>query len=143
MQNKNNEQLLLDTHVWIWLLNGNEGNLKPEIVTTIQQAASSELLRISAISLWEVAMLESKGRIHIGMECLSWLNAALAAPGISLIPLTAEIAVCSCILPGEFHGDPADRIIVATAKILGALLVTRDANIVNYGRQGYLSVLRI
>jgi len=143
MQNKNNEQLLLDTHVWIWLLNGNEGNLKPEIVTTIQQAASSELLRISAISLWEVAMLESKGRIHIGMECLNWLKAALAAPGISLIPLTAEIAVCSCILPGEFHGDPADRIIVATAKILGALLVTRDANIVNYGRQGYLSVLRI
>jgi PIN domain nuclease of toxin-antitoxin system len=143
MQNRNNEQLLLDTHAWIWLLNGNEESLKPGIVATIQQAALSDLLRISAISLWEVAMLESKGRIHMGMECLSWLNAALAAPGISLVPLTAEIAVCSCTLPGEFHGDPADRIIVATAQIMGARLVTRDANILCYSRQGHLDVLAL
>jgi len=141
MQNVKNEQLLLDTHVWIWLLNGNEESLEPGIVATIQQAALSEQVRISAISLWEVAMLESKGRIHMGMECLKWLNAALAAPGISLVPLTAEIAVSSCSLPGEFHGDPADRIIVATAKILGARLVTRDANIVHYSRLGHLEVL--
>ncbi len=143
MQNKNNEKLLLDTHAWVWLLNGNEENLKPGIVATIQQAALSDLLRISAISLWEVAMLESKGRIHMGMECLSWLNMALAAPGISLVPLTAEIAVRSCTLPGEFHGDPADRIIVATAHIMDARLVTRDANIVCYSRQGYLDVLAL
>jgi PIN domain nuclease of toxin-antitoxin system len=141
MHNNNTTQLLLDTHIWIWLLNGNEEQFKPDLLTTLQQAASSEMLRISAISLWEVAMLESKGRIHIGMECLNWLNEALAAPGISLVPLNAEIAACSCSLPGDFHGDPADRIIVATAKIIGAQLVTKDAQIVHYGRQGYLSVI--
>jgi PIN domain nuclease of toxin-antitoxin system len=143
MRNKGNEPLLLDTHAWIWLLNGNEENLKPEFVNIIQQAASSELLSISAISLWEVAMLESKGRIRLSIDCLDWLKAALAAPGISLVPLTAEIASGSCTLPGEFHGDPADRIIVATAKILGARLLTRDAGIVHYGRQGHINVLAL
>jgi len=143
MQNKVNEKLLLDTHAWIWLLNGNEESLKPEFVTIIQQAASSELLCISAISLWEVAMLESKGRIRISMDCLDWINAAMTAPGVILVPLTAEIAVCSCRLPGEFHGDPADSIIVATAKILGARLLTRDSGILRYGRQGHISVLAL
>ena len=69
------------------------------------------------------------------------VHRALAVPGLSLAPMTPDIAVEACYLPGDFHGDPADRLIVATARVEGATLVTRDAGIVAYGRVGHLSVL--
>ena len=141
MQIDKKEKLLLDTHVWIWLLNGDRQNLNAGILSALTAAGGSGLLRVSAISLWEVAMLEAKGRIHIKMDCLDWLNAALSAPGVSLVPLTPEIAVSSAQLPGEFHGDPADRIIVATARIIDALVVTRDRRITSYASQGYVRIL--
>lgn len=86
-------------------------------------------------------MLESKGRVRLASDCLTWVRTALEAPGTRLVPLSPEIAVASAHLPGEFHGDPADRILVATARIHALTLVTRDERILAYGRAGFVAVL--
>jgi PIN domain nuclease of toxin-antitoxin system len=96
---------------------------------------------VSAISVWEVGMLEAKGRVRFTVEVGEWVRRALAAPGVHLAPLTPEIALDSTRLPEPVHGDPADRILVATARRMGATLVTRDTKILDYGRQGLLSVI--
>jgi len=88
-------------------------------------------------------MLEAKGRIRLSKDCLSWVHDALSSPGISLVPLTPEIAVESCRLPGTFHGDPADRILVATARLLGATLITRDTMILSYGRKNHVAAMAV
>jgi len=88
-------------------------------------------------------MLEAKGRIRLSKDCLAWVHDALASPGISLVPLTPEIAVESCRLPGTFHGDPADRILVATARLLGATLLTRDTGILAYGKGNRVSTMAV
>ena len=134
--------LLLDTHVWLWLMS-REGNMKPSAIRVVEEAAHFGLVGVSAISVWEVAMLEAKGRIRLSKDCLSWVNEALRAPGLGLIPLTPEIAVDSSRLPGVFHGDPADRILVATARRQGAILLTRDEKILSYGKAKHLSVMAV
>jgi PIN domain nuclease of toxin-antitoxin system len=135
--------ILLDTHAWIWLINGDEQLRLSEALPLIERAAQLSNVKVSAISVWEVSMLEAKGRISFSMECLDWVKQALAAPGISLVPLTPEIAVLSSRLPGEFHGDPADRIIVATALELSASLVTKDKKILRYSESNPLNVIAI
>lgn len=135
--------IVLDTHAWIWLINGNEQLRLSEALPLIEQAAQFSNVKVSAISAWEVSMLEAKGRISFSMECLDWVKQALAAPGISLVPITPEIAVLSSRLPGEFHGDPADRIIVATTLELSASLVTKDRKILRYSESNPLNVIAI
>ncbi|MEQ8167766.1 MAG: type II toxin-antitoxin system VapC family toxin [Candidatus Eremiobacterota bacterium] len=135
--------LLLDTHVWIWLLNGDNQLKGTKTLFYINQAAKEARLRVSSISVWETGMLEAKGRIRFSVDCLDWVNQALSAPGISLVPLTPGIAIASTRLPGEFHGDPADRIIVSTARKLSACLVSKDSKILAYGNEKYLDVLGI
>ena len=135
-----NNLVLLDTHIWIWLLNGDNRLKSSPCLTMIEEAVKRSALKVSAISVWEVGMLEVKGRINFEIECMDWINKALNVPGISLVPLTPEIAILSSRLPGDFHGDPADRIIVATARKIGATLITNDNQIVIYGKQNYLKV---
>ena len=132
--------VLLDTHVWIWLMEGTE-RLCPAALTLIAEASAAGTLRLSAISVWEVAMLEAKGRIAFRQDCRAWVRDALASPGLSLVPLEPDIAVDSARLPGEFQGDPADRIVAATARALGATLVTADSRIRRYARAGQLNLL--
>ena len=134
--------VLLDTHVWIWLLSGDEQLRSSKCLAAIEQARRVSGVKVSAISVWEVAMLEARGRISFPIDCLDWVRKALAAPGISLAPIMPEIAVASSRLPGEFHGDPADRIIVATARNFGATLVTRDERILSYGRHKHVRTIR-
>lgn len=133
--------ILLDTHVWIWLLNGDENRIHAKSLSFIEHAAQSSNVKISAISVWELGMLESKGRVQIPMNCLDWVNRALNAPGISLAEITPEIAIESSRLPGKFHSDPADRLIVASARNLDATLITHDKSIISYSKEGYLRVL--
>jgi PIN domain nuclease of toxin-antitoxin system len=83
-------------------------------------------------------MLVAKSRLSLSKDVLDWVNEALAQPGISLLPMLPEIAVASTRLPGSPHGDPADRVIVASARHLGAPLVTADRKILAYSRQGHL-----
>src|SRR5512134_80767 len=134
--------LLLDTHVWLWLVGGTEPIGRP-VLSAVEGAARRGRIRVSAISVWEVAMLDAKGRIRLAKDCLAWVREALGAPGISLVPLTPEIAVESSRLPEEFRGDPADRILVATARLLGAALLTRDERILAYGKRKHVSVMPV
>lgn len=122
--------ILLDTHIWVWWVHGDE-KLSPEQVREIQNNETG-IIGVSAISCWEAAKLVERGRIELDVSVDEWIQQALGYPGVRLLELTPEIAVESTRLPGEFHRDPADQIIVATARIHNCLLVTVDDRIRNY-----------
>ena len=132
--------VLLDTHVLIWLLNGDR-TLSPAAVTVIEQAAREAAVFVSAITPWEIAMLVAKGRLTLTRDVQEWIDDALRQPGVALAPLDPVIAVASTRLPGAVHGDPADRLIAATARHLDALLVTADDRLLVYGAAGHVAVL--
>jgi len=132
-------KILLDTHVWIWLMMGDERLSKP-FIKSIEQASAREEVFVSAISIWEIGMLVERGRITLEMDCLDWVKQALDSPGISLIPITPEIAIQSSRLPDNSHGDPADRLIMATAFENKAILVTHDQKIIMYGKGQFIDV---
>ena len=134
------ELLLLDTHVWLWLVAGS-GDLSTEARHTIERAAAAGTLRIAAISLWEIALLASRGRIVLGKSAGSWLEEALVHPGPAIDPLSPQIAIESYALPDVFHRDPADRLIVATARVANAILMTRDQRILDYAARGHLTAI--
>lgn len=136
------ELLVLDTHIWIWLLNGEGEKISVSALEAIEAASFNGQLGVSAISVWEVGMLEAKGRIRFSKVCLDWVREALAAPGLRLLPLTPEIAIESSRLPGMLHGDPSDRILAATTRILNAKLVTCDKKLLAYGAQSFISVIQ-
>jgi PIN domain nuclease of toxin-antitoxin system len=122
--------ILLDTHIWIWWVQAD-----PRLTSAYQaylQANEPSGLGVNVISCWEVAMLVEKGRLSFSLPVEDWIMQALAYPGIQLLGLTPRIAVESVQLPGAFHRDPADRIIVATARVRHCPLVTMDAQIRNY-----------
>lgn len=128
---------LLDTHALVWLLEGNE-RLGQKSRDLINASAQAQSLYVSAITPWEIAMLVNKGRLSFGQEIGEWLRIALSMPGIQMVPLSIEISVASTQLLGDFHADPADRIIVATARHLGATLVTEDKLILTYSQAGHM-----
>lgn len=135
--------LLLDTHVWLWFALGNSDRLSAGACRQIEAAALGGKLAISAISVWEIGMLDIKGRITLGTPCEKWIESALVLPGLRLVGLEPEIAVASTRLPGEFHPDPADRILVATARALNATLATADERIIDYSSAGYLKIFDV
>lgn len=114
--------IVLDTHAWVWW-NASPGKLSATARQTIEEAAE---IGVSAISCWEVAMLVSKKRLQLDRNVLLWIEEALAIPGTALLPISPRIAVLAGSLDKEVHGDPADRLIIATAMETGSLLVTRD-----------------
>jgi PIN domain nuclease of toxin-antitoxin system len=120
--------IVLDTATWIWRASD------PKRLTTSARRAIDEAERalVSAISVWEVAMLVAKRRIQLDRPVEQWVDIALALPGIQLAPLELAIAVRSTKLPGEFHPDPADRIIVATALENAVPIITPDDRIRSY-----------
>jgi len=134
--------LLLDTHVWIWLSFGTRGAFTPHMQQRLNAGDRSRPLHISFISTWEVAMLSAKGRLNLAMPAQAWIERSLAHPAMRLVPLDdPAIAVESNELPGDFHADPADRLLVATARVDGYVLVTRDQKILDYGNAGHVNVL--
>lgn len=135
-------RLLLDTHVWLWLASGTTEKLKPDARKVIEQASVSNPLLVSIISVWEVALLESKKRLRLPMSVNEWVERALDRPDIRLVGLEhARTVIDSCRLPGDFHPDPADRLLVATARSENAVLVTHDKKILDYGASGHVRVL--
>jgi PIN domain nuclease of toxin-antitoxin system len=138
-----NEKFLLDTHVWIWLLNGDVRIKQSRIFSNIIAASKQAGLFASAISIWEIAMLEAKGRLAFSTGISSWVEDAIKAPGFQIVPLLPEISIDSTRLPGLFHGDPADRIIVATARFLKCSLITVDKKILAYAKGGFLDVVML
>jgi len=134
------DPLLLDTHVWLWLVAGSS-DLSTEVRDEIERAAGAGALRIAAISLWEVALLAWRGRIVLGKSIGLWLDEALAEPGPTIDQISPQIAAESYALPEAFHRDPADRLIVATARVANATLMTRDRRILDYAARGHLSAI--
>jgi PIN domain nuclease of toxin-antitoxin system len=122
--------VLLDTHVWVWWVHGD-----PRLPKQIRELVDGEEhngLGVSIISCWEVAMLNARRRILLAMPCLNWMQAATATRGVQLLQISLEIAVDAASLPGAFHRDPADQIIVATARVHDIPLVTLDGRIRHY-----------
>jgi PIN domain nuclease of toxin-antitoxin system len=134
------EPLLLDTHVWIWVAESLTANLSAFCVDSIRLARQEERLLVSVFSVWEVANLEAKGRISLFTNCRDWVDLGLRQ-NIELADLSPEIAIDSTRLPGNFHADPADRILVATARNRNATLVTADREILDYSRSKHVRVL--
>jgi PIN domain nuclease of toxin-antitoxin system len=122
--------IVLDTHVWVWWVHG-DPQLPPDVAQVVA-AYEAVGLGVSVISCWEVAKLVEYGRLNLPLAVGDWTTQALAYPGVRLLELTPEIAVESTQLPPPFHKDPADQIIVATARIHGVPLVTCDAKIRAY-----------
>ena len=119
---------LLDTHVLLWWLQG-DGPLSPGQRRTLGAADGDSPLRVSDISLWEVAMLHSLGRIQLKLPLRDWLEKAVAPPLVRRHGISPAIAAELAALPDWFHRDPADRVLVATARVLGATLLTQDRRI--------------
>jgi PIN domain nuclease of toxin-antitoxin system len=116
--------IVLDTHAWLWLVSDPE-----QLGSAGRRAIARDRSRgIAAITCWEVAMLVARGRIELDRDPVTWMDDALAAEDVELLPLTPAVAVASTQL-GSFHGDPADRLIVATALTHGAVLITKDERI--------------
>lgn len=127
--------LLLDTHVVLWAT-FNETRLGRHAAKAINLASREDRLVVSAITPWEIGLLASKRRINLHKDVLDWIRETLAKPGVKLAPLEPEIAVASTCLPFEMHPDPADRILVATARHLGATLVTADQALLRLAKGG-------
>ena len=122
--------IVLDTHVWVWWVHGGEQLTKNQISAI--QANEDDVIGISAITCWEVAKLVELGRLELSTPVEKWIEEALNYPGIRFLELSPEISVESTRLPGEFHRDQADQIIVATARIHNCPLVTSDERIIGY-----------
>lgn len=122
--------IVLDTHIWVWWVHGD--SRLPQAHSAILQQHEQTGLGISAISCWEVAKLVEKGKLTLPRAIDQWMRLALGYPGITLLPLEPQIAIESTRLPRPFHNDPADQIIVATARIHQCPVVTIDKKIVDY-----------
>lgn len=122
--------IVLDTHIWVWWVHGDE-KLTREYDEYIHEQ-ESQGLGISAISCWEVAKLVEYGRLSLPISVDEWLDEALAYSGINFLELTPRICVESTQLPGNFHRDPADQIIVATARVYNCPVITVDRKIRDY-----------
>ena len=122
---------LLDTHVWIWW-NMHPQELSPKGRSLISNPKRYEEILLSAISPWEFCKLLEKERIGISCDPEEWMTRALDMPKLRLVPLSPTLAYRSTVLPRPFHGDPADQIIVATAREENATIVTKDKSIRKY-----------
>lgn len=122
--------IVLDTHIWIWWVS--DCDRLTEAQTAIIEANEEDTIGVSAISCWEIARLAERGRIKLACPVDEWFDQALQYPGFQLLELTPTIAIESTRLPGEFHRDPADQMIVATARIYYCPLVTSDEKIIQY-----------
>lgn len=132
--------LLVDTHTLIWMVE-EAPRLGAQAAEVLNRAGRENRIAVSAITPWEIALLVSKGRLQLSADVMQWIREALAKPGVQLAPLEPEIAVASTRLPFEMHADPADRILVATARHLGATLVTADKALLELSRNGHLKAV--
>lgn len=124
--------IVVDTHVLVWWVSGSDSlsNAAEKIIKDTLN--SNDEVIISSISAWEISMLIVKGRLVLSMDVESWLDEVSQIDGVRFIPVDNEISIKSTMLPGEFHKDPADRMIVATARKLAVPLITADEKIIHY-----------
>ncbi len=122
-------KVLLDTHILIYWL-GTDLRLSAEQKRVLEQASPESPLWVSDITLWEIATLYNLKRLSFHLPLRDWLEAATAPPLVQRVGISPAIAAAVAALPSSFHRDPADRIIIASAQLLGATLLTRDKQII-------------
>ena len=125
--------IVLDTHVLIWWVNDSKQLLSPGKRAINKALKRGEEILISSISAWEIIMLVKKDRLTLTMDVNDWIVTTAAIESVRYIPVDNTVAMQSVVLPGEFHSDPADRMIVALARHYSASLVTADQRILAYG----------
>jgi PIN domain nuclease of toxin-antitoxin system len=123
--------IVLDTHTLVWWVTG-DAILSKKAKSVIEREQDGGEIVVSAISAWEITMLVEKDRLVLSMDVGSWLATVKEIEGVKFLPVDVEIASKSVLLPGEFHKDPADRMIVATARKLAVPVVTKDEKIQSY-----------
>jgi PIN domain nuclease of toxin-antitoxin system len=132
--------LLLDTCTLIFMTE--RTRMAPAAVETLQAATEGgEITYVSPITAWEVGMLTSRGRLQLLIRPERWFSNLFEVPGVRLAEMSPDVLIASSFLPGKPPKDPTDRIIAATARELGATLITRDRALLDYGVQGYVAVL--
>ncbi len=131
--------LLLDTCAILWLMT--RVTLAAPARAAIDAATQTGNVLVSPASAWEIGVAVAKGRLVLHQTPQQMFAALLALPGIRQVPLTPEIAIDASFLPGGFHADPGDRFLLATARKLDVPIVTRDAAIIRYGKEGHVRVL--
>lgn len=140
--NAPSKALLLDTCAAIWLANG---TLSENVAARVIEAGMSEGIYVSPVSAWEVGMLArpkaSRSALEFLPDAKSWFSRLMAGAGIKPAPFTSDIAIEASFLPGEVHGDPGDRLIIATARNMQLPIVTRDEKIIAYAAAGYVEVI--
>lgn len=125
------EVIVLDTHALVWWVAGEKALSKKARSLIARESKDGEII-VSSISAWEIAMLVERGRLVLSMEVESWIGTVARIDAVRFLPVDLDVALKSARLPGEFHKDPADRMIVATARKLAASLVTADDKILAY-----------
>lgn len=138
MTQPDDQRLLLDTHVFLWLLLGSPELGRSDSLTSIELAAERDALYLSAASILEIATMERHGVLRLSMPTERWVRLALETPGLREVPVDREISLAAATLPDPFEGDLADRCIVATARSLNCLLLTADPVLHAYAAQGYV-----
>jgi PIN domain nuclease of toxin-antitoxin system len=134
---------LLDTHYWIWLQLGDASQIKSDARDELLAIQRKRTLFLSAISILEIARLSSDGLLDLSMSVDQFVEVAIRSGGLQLLPLTTRILIESMRLPGTIHRDPADRLLVATAREHGLTLVTRDKALNKYAEQGHLNAYKL
>ena len=135
--------VLLDTCAWIWLVDGHESMAKAPCLPSVEAAAQDGRLLLAPISMWEVATKAAKGRLTLSLPVNEWIHQGRRLARLIDAPMSAEIAIESAALPGLFHGDPADRLVVATGRVLNAAIVTGDEKILAYALDGFIKAWRV
>jgi PIN domain nuclease of toxin-antitoxin system len=132
--------LLLDTHAAVWITEDQPlAAAAAEAIDAAYRAGSTVF--VSAITAWEIGLLVSRNRLSLVARPERWFQRLLAIPGVKLADLSPDILIASSFLPGEPPRNPADRIILATARDLGATLITRDRLLLKYGKDGQVSTI--
>lgn len=131
--------ILLDTCAAIWLANGD--TMSSRSMAAIRGAATRGDVLVSSVSAWEVGLLAAKRRMNFQPSPRDWFDALLARPGVRLVPLAVEAAIDASVLPAPLHGDPADCLLIATARHLQVPVVTRDSRILAYAATGHVGAI--
>jgi PIN domain nuclease of toxin-antitoxin system len=134
------EVILLDTCALLWVVNGDP--ISSDVLKALKKGRDTGAIFLSPVSAWEIGILAQRGKVELGLPAENYISRAFTQPGIQIAALTPEIAVRASYLPGQFHSDPADRLLLSTAILMGLTLVTRDREILRYAGRGHVSALR-
>jgi PIN domain nuclease of toxin-antitoxin system len=131
------DSILLDTCAAIWLMEGEP--MSEASLLAIRGAREANVgVYLSPFTAWEIGTLIAKQRLHLTLSPDVWFETLLAEPGMRLAGLTPKILIASTALPGKPPSDPADRIIAATARVYGHVVITRDGKLLEYAREGHI-----